>query len=123
MNLTGSIDLLKLDMAGVATIRGKKCVVVPIEENDLYISVDENLKAKSAYLGLSVFERKEVSLYGKTHFVKQSFSKEFRESTAKDVLDAKPFLGDMKTFVIENKNGAASVEAPATTTEQDDLPF
>lgn len=123
MNLTGSIDLLKLDMAGVATIRGKKCIVIPIEENDLYVSMDENQKAKSVYLGLSAFERREVSQYGKTHYVKQFFSNEFREATPKDKLDKKPFLGDMKTFVIENKNGAASVEAPATTTEQDDLPF
>lgn len=123
MNLTGSIDLLKLDLAGIATIRGKKCVVIPIEENDLYIGVDENLKAKSAHLGLSAFERREVSQYGKTHYVKQSFSKEFREATPKDELDKKPFLGDMKTFVVENRNGSESVEAPAITTEQDDLPF
>lgn len=123
MNLTGSIDLLKLKMAGIATIRGKKCVVIPIEENDLYIGVDENLKAKSAHLGLSAFERREVSQYGKTHYVKQSFSKEYRESTPKEELVNKPFLGDMKTFVIESRNGASSIEAPATTTEDDDLPF
>lgn len=27
MNLTGSIDLLKLEKAGIATIRNKKCIV------------------------------------------------------------------------------------------------
>lgn len=36
MNLTGSVNLLKLEKAGIATIKNKKCVVIPIEENDLY---------------------------------------------------------------------------------------
>lgn len=52
MNLTGSIDLLKLEKVGIATIKNKKCVVIPIEENDLYVSMDENLKAKAVYLKL-----------------------------------------------------------------------
>lgn len=32
MNLTGSIDLLKLDMAGVATIRGKSVLLFPLRK-------------------------------------------------------------------------------------------
>lgn len=32
MNLTGSVNLLKLEKAGIATIKNKKCVVIPIEE-------------------------------------------------------------------------------------------
>ena len=52
MNLTGSVNLLKLEKAGIATIKNKKCVVIPIEENDLYVSMDENLKAKAVYLNL-----------------------------------------------------------------------
>ena len=73
MNLQGSIDLLKLELAGIATIKGKKCLVIPIQENDIYINMNEDLKAKAAYLRLSIFERREVSRYGKTHYVKQSF--------------------------------------------------
>ena len=56
MNLQGSIDLLKLEKAGIATIKNKKCVVIPIEENDLYVSMDENLKAKAVYLGININE-------------------------------------------------------------------
>jgi len=124
MNLQGSIDLLKLELAGIATIKGKKCLVIPIQENDIYINMNEDLRAKSAYLGLSIFERREISKYGKTHYVKQSFSKEFRDSNSKDVIDKKPFLGDMKPFVIDNKNSAATVDAPVENTdEKDDLPF
>lgn len=123
-NLTGSIDLLKLEKTGIVTIRGVKCVVIPIQENDIYISADEKLNPKSAYLGLSVFARKEVSQYGKTHYVKQSFSKEYREAYPKQVQE-KPFLGDMKPFVIENKNAAETVNAPSVNVEdeKDDLPF
>ena len=78
MNLTGSIDLLKLEKTGIATIKNKKCVIIPIEENDLYVSMDENLKAKSVYLGLNVNERREPSQFGKTHYCKQSLSKQYR---------------------------------------------
>ena len=122
-NLQGSIDLLKLQRTGIATIRGVKCRCIPIRENDIYVSVDENLKAKSAYLGLSIFERREVGKYGDTHNVRQSFSKDFREAAGKDELDRRPYLGNMKPLIIENKNGAGSVDAPTTNTEEDDLPF
>ena len=122
-NLQGSIDLLKLQRTGIATIRGVKCLCIPIHENDIYIGVDENLKAKSAYLGLSIFERREIGKYGDTHNVKQSFSKEFREHTGKEEIDKRPYLGNMRPLIIENKNGAGTVDAPATNTEEDDLPF
>lgn len=126
MNLSGSIDLLKLKNAGIATINGKsgakKCVVIPIEENDLYVSMDENLKAKSVYLGFNVWERKEVSQYGKTHSIKQNFSKDFREQLTKEELDAKPFIGEMKP--IEKVNAVEQVAAPVEEVEEkDDLPF
>lgn len=73
MNLTGSIYLLKLEKVGIATIKNKKCVIIPIEENDLYVSMDENLKAKSVYLGLNVNERREPSQFGKTHIASSPY--------------------------------------------------
>ena len=86
MNLTGNINLLKMDMAGIATIRGIKCVVIPIQENT----------------------------------IRQSFSKDYRERETKEVLDAKPFIGNMKPF---RENNLDTVNAPTTTTQDDDLPF
>lgn len=123
-NLTGSIDLLKLNKTGIATIKGVKCLVIPVQENDIFISADEDLKPKAAYLGLNVYARKEASQYGKTHYVKQSFSKEYREAYPQQVQD-KPFLGDMKPFVFENRNAAETVDAPEVSTEDDsdNLPF
>lgn len=123
MNLQGSVNLLALELAGVATIKGKRCVVIPIQENDIYVGVDDNSVAKSAYLGLSVFERREIGKYGDTHNVKQSFSKEYREATTKEALDKKPYVGNMRPLVIESKNGANTAIAPVEETEKDDLPF
>ena len=123
MNLNGNIDLLKLSRAGTATIRGVKCLVIPIIENDLYVTEDESHKAKGCYLGLSVCERREVSDKGVTHYVKQRFSKEYRESHTEEEMGEKPYLGNMKPFNIERKNPAETVEAAIANTEEDDLPF
>ena len=57
MNLTGNINLLKLDMAGIATIRGIKCVVIPIQENDLYVKVGTDLKAMSVKKSVGMDKR------------------------------------------------------------------
>lgn len=126
MNLTGSIDLLKLEKTGIATIKNKKCVIIPIEENDLYVSVDENLKAKSVYLGLNVNERREPNQFGKTHYCKQSLSKQYRETNKTEAeAKSKVYLGDFKSYEFEgSSNAAATVEAPVIQAEEDDgLPF
>lgn len=126
MNLQGSIDLLKLEKAGIATIKNKKCVVIPIEENDLYVSMDENLKAKAVYLGININERREPSQYGKTHYCKQSLSKQYRDvHKAEAEAKAKTYLGDFKPYLFEGSgNAAATVDAPTLQTDgEDDLPF
>lgn len=126
MNLQGSIDLLKLEKAGIATIKNKKCIVIPIEENDLYVSMDENLKAKAVYLGININERREPSKYGETHYCKQSLSKEYQE-THKSELEAKGkiYIGGLKPSKFQgSSNAVASVEAPNAQIEDDDqLPF
>lgn len=126
MNLTGSIDLLKLEKAGVATIKNKKCIIIPIEENDLYVSMDENLKAKSVYLGLNINERREPSQFGKTHYCKQSLSRQYRETNKTEAeAKSKVYLGDFKPYEFEGSgNAAATVDAPTLQTDgEDDLPF
>lgn len=127
-NLTGSIDLLKLEMAGLATIHGKRCVVIPIEGNDLYVTKDEiTNKAKGIYLGLTIKERQQESQFGKTHYCKQSLSREFREQATEEMLKRKSetYLGDFKPWNFEGTNAVGSVLAPEVETqkEDDDLPF
>ena len=126
MNLQGSIDLLKLEKAGIATIKNKKCIVIPIEENDLYVSMDENLKAKSVYLGLNIYERREPSQFGKTHYCKQSLSRQYRDANKTEAESkSKVYLGDFKPYEFEaSSNAVAAVEAPNAQIEDDDqLPF
>lgn len=94
MNLTGSVNLLKLEKAGIATIKNKKCVVIPIEENDLYVSMDENLKAKAVYLNVNINERREPSQYGNTHYCKQYLSKQYKDANkAEAEAKSKVYLG------------------------------
>lgn len=126
MNLQGSIDLLKLEKAGIATIKNKKCIVIPIEENDLYVSMNENLKAKSVYLGLNINERREISQFGKTHYCKQSLSRQYRDANKTEAESkSKVYLGDFKPYEFEgSSNAVAAMEAPNAQIDDDDqLPF
>lgn len=126
MNLQGSIDLLKLEKAGIATIKNKKCIVIPIEENDLYVSMNENLKAKSVYLGLNINERREPSQFGKTHYCKQSLSRQYRDANKTEAESkSKVYLGDFKPYEFEgSSNAVAAMEAPNAQIDDDDqLPF
>ncbi len=128
-DLQGSIDLLKLQNSGMATIRGHRCLVIPIDGNDLYITKDEDTgKAKSCYLGLTIRERREVDQWGKTHYCKQQLSKEFREGAPQDLLEAKKntYLGNFKPLVYDDSNQAGTVQVapiPNNDVQEDDLPF
>lgn len=128
MDLQGSIDLLKLTNACVVTLGNqtkKRCVVIPIEDNDLYIKNEEGSnKPRSAYLGISVWQRQSQSQYGHSHYVKQNFSAAYRENHSDEEMKAKPFLGDMKP--LQRQNGSTNYDAPSLEIppeEQNDLPF
>lgn len=125
-NLNIDINLLKLSRAGVASIHGLKCVVVPIEENDIFVSTDQQTgKAKGAYLSLTAWANKNgVSQYGDTHYVKQSFSKDFRNANP-DASKNAPIIGNGKPVQTQS-NGVSQVAAPNVDSNIDsdsDLPF
>ena len=129
-DLSGSIDLLKLKDSGLATIKGKRCLVVPIDGNDLFVTKDETTgKAKACYLGLSIRERREQDQWGKTHYCKQTLSKEFREGAPQELLEEKKstYLGNFKPLVWDDSNQAGTVQvdtiSPSDVEEDDELPF
>ena len=102
MNLQGKINLLKLEKTGLMVVNGrsgaKLCVVIPVEENDIYVSRDESLKPKGAYLSINAWQSNSesgVDQYGNSHSVKQGFSKEFRERMGEEEMRAKPFIGNL----------------------------
>ena len=129
-NLNISVNLLKLK-AAVMGVKGKdkvkKCVVIPIEDNDLFSKVDDNGKV-SVFLNLTAWENRETSQYGDTHMVKQSHSKEWNEAHTDEDRRKEPILGNARPVIektIESVNVPnAEVEPmPFKGEGEDDLPF
>lgn len=137
--LVGSINLAKLANVGIMTVKGattsKKCVVIPIEENDIYVKV-ENKQAQDGRqyvdrkfcVGIEVYERRDASKFGYTHYVKPSTSKDFINSHSEQEVAARNsvYLGDLKPVQIPSGNQASTIEAPvaeAIPDEDYDLPF
>lgn len=131
LNLTGSIDLMRLQSVGtkdVPTKDGgtKRCVVIPIEENEIFITKDEMTgKTRAAYLSMNINQRREVSERGATHYAKPSVSKKFAEQFPdKAELRRGAYIGDFKPYVFDGGNAANTVVAERVERdENDDLPF
>lgn len=125
-NFTTNFDLLKLNGAFVKQFTGKTatkaCIVIPLEDADLYQRVNEDLKLTGVYLSLAHFELKEPGKYGDTHIVKQSHSKAWNESHSKEEKDNEPILGNSSP--IKEKERIANIPSMTLTQEEiDDLPF
>lgn len=127
MNYSGKINFLKLKNACIVTVRGtntaKKGVFIPIEDNNLFVSADENLKPKGVYMDFNAWENQQPGKYGDTHGIRQSLSKEIREKMTDEELKAVPYIGNMKLY--ETSNAAGTVAAPTAQVDEsmDDLPF
>lgn len=129
-NLNINLDLLKFDKSFIMDIPGKfmmkRCVCIPIDDNDLYISKDEATgKAKAAYLHLTAWKSREEK-FGQTHYILQSFSEDYRKQHTPDEMKAKPIIGNGKPAQVPNNNAANTVNAPTMAPVEDgidDLPF
>lgn len=126
-NLMGSIDLLKLRKTCVVEIKGVKCVIIPVNENDINVTMTEDLKPKSAFLSMNIMERREPSKYGHTHYIKPYYRMHFldqfpTEDEKKAVRNV--YLGDLKPLEFgapmaeQTANGGA---APAADKGYEDL--
>ena len=127
-NFQGKLDFLKMKNACVISVKGKtgekKGVFVPIEDNGLFVTTDENNKAKGAYFNFAVFENKYVGKYGDTHMIKQSIDKDTRSKMSDEEKRAIPILGNMKPMELQNASQAVEAPvAPVVHEEEDDLPF
>ena len=122
------VNALKYQNSGIMNIKGrtgtKRCLVVPIEENHLFVSANDDGSPKAVYLDLNAFALREPK-YDQTHLVKQSLPKDVRESMTKEQLDAMPILGGMKTFDNTPVNADATCDAPFVQPldNNSDLPF
>jgi len=120
--ISGKLNLLNLHGV-VKMIPGKmgpvECVVIPLEKNKLFKG------EKGIYLDLIAFEiahdkRREGSK--DTHLVKQSFSKEVRESMTEEQIKSLPILGSLQAWD-ESFTESEPVSSSTTLREDDDLPF
>lgn len=128
INLEGSIDLMKLVGSGICTLKGRRCFVALVDENDLFVRQDETTgKARSCYLSVNICERKEPSPYGKTHYARQHFGKDFLERIPEPQRRERGtvYLGDFKPFTFGG-NASQTVAAPVVEVaeeEESNLPF
>lgn len=119
-NYSGKLNLLRLRNACIVTVKGrtadKRGVFIPIDDNNLFITAGEDLKARGAYIDFIAWENQQPSKYGDTHSLRQSLAKEVRERMTDEELKAVPYTVE---------NAAQSVEAPQATVDEgmDDLPF
>ena len=127
-NFQGKLDFLKFKNSCVISVKGKtgekKGVFVPIEDNGLFVTTDENNKTKGAYFNFAAFENKRVGKYGDTHMIKQSIGKDARSKMSDEEKRAIPILGNMKPM--EFNNATHAVEPPVAHVsheEEDSLPF
>ena len=56
------LDLTKLCGTQIVEVQGRKCVVLPVDDNGIFLS-----QRGSAYLDLNIRESREVK-YGQTHY-------------------------------------------------------
>jgi hypothetical protein len=116
-NFNINLNLKALKNTLIVTVPGKtatkQCVAIPITDNDLFVG------EKGIYINLSAWESSNLR-DGKTHLVKQSFSKKVRETMTDEERKAIPILGDVKPF--ETTSGSVKSEITIIPAN-DDLPF
>lgn len=127
MNLTGKINLMRLRNACIVTVKGrtatKRGVFIPIDDNSLFVSADENLNAKAVYVDVNVWENRAPGKYGNTHSIRQSLPKEVRENMTDEALKEIPFIGNLRPFESVNAAQTVTPVATAEAAANDDLPF
>lgn len=118
-------NLLRFNGAFVMNIKGKtsakQCVCIPILDNHIYVSADDNMKAKGAYVDINANQYEDgKSQYGDTHFLRLAVPKDIREKMSDEEKKAIPYLGNMKPSQYQAPQ-SAEVEASTYAVPQDDL--
>jgi hypothetical protein len=126
-SFTGKINLLRFKNSCIVTVKGKTAekrgIFIPLDDNHVFVSADENLKPKGAYIDINVWENRMPSKFGETHAIRQAIAKEVRDKMTDAELMAIPYIGGMKPFEITD--ASQTVAAPAMQVDEgtDDLPF
>lgn len=124
-NYKVKLDLAKLCNAQVVDVQGRKCVVIPVDDNGIFLS-----QRGSIYLDLVARENAEPK-YGQTHYIKRNVSKKtFAEMTNEARDSVKNIVGNLAPFEFENNNTAPQTPTPVSQIPEtpksvnvNDLPF
>ena len=129
MNYNVKIDLKKLEKVAVMNIQGNtgliKCVVIPIEENNIFVSEKAN---GGIYLDLKASEVREMR-FGQSHILKRTVGKEAYSKMTKEEIINMPIVGSLSPY---NGQGMEATQAQANETKAeqqsqsinaDELPF
>lgn len=114
-----NVELNKFKNSFVADIKGKtatkKCICIPIEDNDIYCGDKTITASMVAY---------ESDRFGHSHSLRQSVSAERLEKMSDDERKAIPYLGHMKIMSAEVLNKSVPVDGADIQPEGgEDLPF
>lgn len=127
-NIAMSLDFMRFKNAGITMLtssktgKAKKCVIIPIEDNDLLI----NEHGVSINLIGFPYDGKKMQ----THLIKQSFTKEKRDAMTEEEKRALPILGCVWKPKEYTPEVSDTYSAPQQFSENgsvqgaiDDLPF
>lgn len=104
------LDLTKLCGAQIIEVQGKKSVVLPVDDNGIFLS-----QRGAAYLDLNIRESREVK-YGQTHFAKVSVNKKTFASMSNEAKDAlKNVVGNMSPDEYNPDNATTTSSAQTQT--------
>lgn len=120
------LNMLKLKNSAVIKLQGKnevkKCLVIPVEENHMFVS------DKGCYIDLVAFASEGAN--DRTHLVKQSLPSEVYKALSEEERSAYPILGEVRQFrqqQAETVNGDAytgvAAQPDGVQSPEDDLPF
>lgn len=131
-NKSISIDLLKLNKAGVMEIKGrtgvKKCIVIPIEDNSIEVKINADNKPKAAYLNAIAWQNQDkishapiLDQFGNSHRICLSIDKKMLDTmTEEEKKSCRPIIGNARDF----DKSANAMEVPSVAAgDMDDIPF
>lgn len=119
-SVNGGLNLSLLVNAATVTLKGKNCLVIPIDDNPaLFVG------KKGVYLDISVVETPD-SQYGHTHYVRANIGSSRRGGYSKEELKAMtPILGNLKAVQASAATAEPQQDLPQGTVNgpEDDLPW
>ena len=117
-----SQNLRKFKSEVITSKKGTKCLIIPLDENNL--SEDAKGAIWARFTGWPLKEVKEENGFKQTHLVKQKFEKSVFEKFSEDQKKAIPIFGNVSEWA-GSSNSSEPIQSESITSQdvEDDLPF